>query len=92
MFVLNLVCRDPLLRSDVVQDIHTEFRNIVSYRVPEEVNEILYCTNDEGLNGKRVDMQHPVVKAFENVNGTVGKSGGDDFLDLTESMKILRIV
>ena len=42
---MNLACRDPGLRSQILKDIHGIFKTVWSYKVPEEVNEILFCTD-----------------------------------------------
>merc|ERR1719266_43313 len=73
MFVLNLACRDPLLRSEVIQDIHRVFQTVWSYKVPEEVNEILFCTDQEWSNAKKISKKHPAVEAFGQVNSHITK-------------------
>ena len=78
MLVLNLACRDPLLRSEVIQDIHKIFKTVWSYKVPEEVNEILFCTDHESCqnssqNAKnsgqnKINKKHPAIEAFGKIN------------------------
>uniref|UniRef100_A0A0K2TBZ8 Methyltransferase like 13 [Latimeria chalumnae] n=1 Tax=Lepeophtheirus salmonis TaxID=72036 RepID=A0A0K2TBZ8_LEPSM len=46
MLVLNLVCRDPLLREAAIKDLQSVFKKVRSYKIPEEVNEILYCQDN----------------------------------------------
>jgi hypothetical protein len=102
---LNLACRDPLLRSEVIQDIHRIFQTVWSYKVPEEVNEILFCTDHEWPNAKKISKKHPAVEAFGQVNSHItkriikdGMTGADkskledEFLDLSEAMKQLKLV
>lgn len=43
LFVLNLACRDPKLRLEVLKNIQAEFPFALSYKVPDEVNEVLFC-------------------------------------------------
>lgn len=76
-----------MLRSEVIQDIHKVFKTVWSYRVPEEVNEILFCTDHEewGLK-KKVDKKHPAIEAFAKVNANV------ELLDLQEAIKQLKLV
>lgn len=45
IFVLNLVCRDEQLREKVLNDLRNTFKSVVSYKLDEDVNEILYCQN-----------------------------------------------
>lgn len=47
VFVLNLVCRDSSLRSDLLQKLSSVFgQRIWSQKVKEQVNEIVVCHND----------------------------------------------
>ena len=108
MLVLNLACRDPLLRSEVIQDIHKVFKTVWSYKVPEEVNEILFCTDHESCqnsseNAKnsgnhKINKKHPAIEAFGKINShtkLVQKSQnnvGDELLDLDEALKQLKLV
>ena len=81
MLVLNLACRDPLLRSEVIQDIHKVFKTVWSYKVPEEVNEILFCTdhdffescqnslqNAKNSGHQKINKKHPAIEAFGKIN------------------------
>ena len=100
MFVLNLACRDLLLRSEVIQDIHQVFQTVWSYKVPEEVNEILFCTDHEWSNttkssGGKVNKKHPALEAFGKVNAHITKviqKNEEILLDLDEAMKQLKLV
>ena len=102
MFTLNLVCRDPLLRADVIHDLHVGggFQSIASFKVPQEVNEILLCTNAGDLlhkAGKKIDVSHPCLKAFGKINRTLAAVSGsqfanEDFLDLSEWVSQLKVV
>lgn len=47
IFILNLVCRDEKLRDQVLIDLKKTFSSVVSYKLDEDVNEILYCQNVE---------------------------------------------
>ena len=45
------------------------FQTVWSYNVPEEVNEILFCTDHEWpIKSKKVDKKHPAIEAFDKVN------------------------
>ena len=102
MFVLNLACRDPNLRNQIVQDIRSVFKSIWSYRVPEEVNEILFCTDNNEIipdpkSGAKKEKK-VLIEAFKKVNGhtkVVQKScnarNEEELLDLDEAMKQLKL-
>ena len=90
IFVLNITCRDPTLRTEVVNDIKTAFDGeLLSYRIPQEVNEIFLCWKTSVPEMKsKVNDKHPAIKAFETVNRVVK----DDLLDLSEAIQQVQIV
>ena len=69
IFVLNITCRDPTLRLEVLSDVKNIFNNVLSYQIPQEVNEIFLCWKNcvSDINSK-VTKNHPVIKAFLSVN------------------------
>ena len=96
-FVLNLVCRDSQLRSEVINElIRDSFQNIISYKIPEEVNEILYCSASKEQNPKqqknksKIDVQHPMIQSFRLVNNQIKKirsqsqGGNHDQVNVTD--------
>ena len=90
IFVLNITCRDPTLLKEVVNDVKTAFGGgLLSYRIPQEVNEIFLCWKTSVPDMKsKVNQKHPAIKAFESVNIVVK----DDLLDLSEAIQQVRIV
>jgi len=90
MVVLNLVCRDSLLRAELVERLSKFWDRVISYKLEEEVNEILFCTNNEKVKG---DAQKIFGQAFRLVNDHIRKviRGNDDLIDLEETMKILKV-
>jgi len=95
-----LACRDPILRSEILRDIQGEFQTIWSYNVPEEVNEILFCTDHEwALKSKKVDKKHPAIEAFDKVNThtkvlqkSCNARNEEELLDLEEAVRQLKLV
>jgi len=83
--VVNLVCRDASLRSDVLEDIKASFDTVLAYKVPEEVSEVLFCSN---LGGNAKAAKNREMHSFRKVNEVVA----EDFLDLTEAVKLLKVV
>lgn len=75
------------------------FKTVWSYNVPEEVNEILFCTDhDWATKQKKVDKKHPAIEAFDKVNThtkVIQKScnarNEEELLDLDEAMKQLKL-
>nr|CAD7419030.1 unnamed protein product [Timema poppensis] len=45
VFVLNLVCRMDQVRSNVIATLSSIFGSVCSYKLEQEVNEIVFCTN-----------------------------------------------
>ena len=98
IFVLNMACRDPVLRNEILRDIQGIFQTVWSYNVPEEVNEILFCTDhDWALKSRKVDKKHPTIEAFDKVNKHTKvlqkkAENVDELLDLEEAVKQLKLV
>ncbi|CAG9784682.1 unnamed protein product [Diatraea saccharalis] len=46
-FILNLVCRDTELHDTIIETLKTHFAHIVSMKLYEDVNEIIFATNGE---------------------------------------------
>jgi len=99
IFVLNLACRDSTLRSEIISDVQKVFTTVWSYKVPEEVNEILFCTDHEwALKTKKVDRKHPAIEAFDKVNThtkglqkSCNARNEEELLDLEEAIKQLKL-
>ena len=91
MFVLNLVCRDSVLRAEIVTKLSSLWSCVVSYKLEEEVNEILFCSNSDKL--KTGDKNRTFHQAFKLVNDHVKKvtKDQDDLIDLEDSIKLLKI-
>lgn len=85
--MVNLVCRDASLRSDVLEDIKASFDSVLAYRVPEEVSEVLFCSNLDGGNNAKA-ARNREMQSLRRVNEVVS----EDFLDLTEAVKLLKVV
>lgn len=91
-FVLNLVCRDSNLRKEVLDFLTHIFRSVTSFKVPEEVNEIVFCTDDtsfSGKKGRRLEKSHSLIQAFEAANKYLQRS--EDLLDISECLKQLKV-
>jgi len=91
MFVLNLVCRDSVLRTEIIKKLTSLWTFVVSYKLEEEVNEILFCSNNDKL--KTGDVNCTINQAFKFVNDHVKKVTKlkNDFIDLKDALKLLKI-
>lgn len=90
IFVLNITCRDPTLRSEVIADIKNAFKgDLLSYQIPQEVNEIFLCWKSTLPDMKsKINKKHPAIKAFDTVNALVK----DELLDVSEAIAQVQIV
>ena len=91
MLVLNLVCRDSVLRSRVMAGLAEVWDGIVSYKLEEEVNEIVFCSNAQKL--KTGEVKQTITNAFKLVNDHVRKATKekDELIDLEDSLKLLKV-
>lgn len=64
-FILNLVCRDATLQSSIIASLKRHFKHLVSIKLYEELNEIIFATNTEKPYSKE-DLE----SAAKSLNGT----------------------
>lgn len=67
LFVLNLVCRDDELKATILETLSRMFAVIVSYKLEDEVNEILFCSKSQAMDLKRllgesIDLVNECIK------------------------------
>ncbi|XP_016941888.2 eEF1A lysine and N-terminal methyltransferase homolog [Drosophila suzukii] len=92
LFMLNLVCRDESLRTEGLDSLHKVFPAVCSYKLDEDINEIIYCANDE---------KYKTVEQWKKNMGTAGrglnsavketKLASDDALEVAEFLSELKI-
>lgn len=68
--MLNLVCRDDKLRDDTILNLKKSFKTVVSYKLEEDVNEILYCQNTE-LDS--ANWTQAMTKSVKSINELLSK-------------------
>lgn len=94
MFVLNLVCRDSLLRSELMSRLGQVWSSIVTYKLSEDVNEVIFASNSQKLRDTGGGQaKHKISSAFKLVNDHVRKvlKTNDDLIDIEESLDMLKI-
>jgi len=91
MLVLNLVCRDSVLRATLMDDLTQVWSSVVSYKLQEEVNEVLFCSSSDKV--KNEGASKLFNQAFKLVNDHVKKAtrGKDDLIDLEDSLQLLKV-
>ena len=100
--MLNLVCRDEALKSQVVDTVRQTFPKVYLQSIDEEVNEILYAVNcdkdtardtaDGSVDNAR-DIADASVDIAKYLNKCI-KAGGagaseEDFVEQMKNLKIL---
>eukprot|EP00092_Neocalanus_flemingeri_P003266 GFUD01003497.1.p1 GENE.GFUD01003497.1~~GFUD01003497.1.p1 ORF type:complete len:665 (+),score=233.31 GFUD01003497.1:1632-3626(+) len=91
MLVLNLVCRDSVLRGELMEVLAKVWPSVISYKLEEEVNEIVFCSSNEKL--KSGEVKKTFSQAFKLVNDHVKKAtrAGEDLIDLEEALQLLKV-
>lgn len=64
-FILNLVCRDKCLQESILETLKQHFTHLVTVKLYEEVNEIVFATNSK----RAYSMDH-FEEAIKNLNTT----------------------
>ncbi|KAJ9601480.1 hypothetical protein L9F63_000363 [Diploptera punctata] len=91
VFVLNLVCRISDLRDSIIQDLKAVFKSVSSYKLEQEVNEIVFCTNDEVEEGQT--WRNRIESAANKVNALAKKKKlqTGNLVDVTNLLNSLKI-
>ena len=92
LFILNLVCRDEVLRASAIKCLKNYFPAMCTYKLDEDINEVIYCTNNEKLTNPK-NWKKSLVSSGKSLNAAVKakKLNNDDLLDVTEFMKELKL-
>lgn len=92
LFILNLVCRDEVLREKALAKLQHVFPSVCSYKLEEDINEVLYCSNV--LKYKAVDDWKKVLGTSCRTLNNLAKQqklAQDDLLDVTEFLNDLKV-
>ncbi|XP_031632112.1 eEF1A lysine and N-terminal methyltransferase homolog [Contarinia nasturtii] len=89
IFILNLVCRDEKLREKVLVDLRSTFSSVVSYKLVEDVNEILYCQN-VAYDGKK--WNDAMEKSAKHINELLQKEQNySEIIEVQEFLDQIKI-
>lgn len=89
IFILNLVCRDDKLRESVLIDLKKSFQTVVSYKLEEDVNEILYCQN---VKHDALEWRKAMEKSVKNINDLLNKENNSlESIEVQEFMNELKL-
>ncbi|XP_069823714.1 eEF1A lysine and N-terminal methyltransferase isoform X2 [Dendropsophus ebraccatus] len=90
LFILNLVCRDPVLKGQVISTIHEVFPLIYVQKIEDEVNEILFCRPVSGQSKEISDLKES-AKSLEKQLRRPGTTWDETFVlaDMFKSVQII---
>lgn len=91
LFILNLVCRSSKLREGAIKNLKAVFKSISSYKLEQEVNEILFCTDDD-IEEKQT-WRSSLEAAAKRVNALAKKRKlqTGELVDVTNLISCLKI-
>lgn len=92
IFILNLVCRNEELRSKAFTDLNQHFSTLCSYKLEEDINEVVFCSNNDKLHKKDMWKKHLGTSA-RALNDAVkrNKLNDEEMLDVTDFMNNLKL-
>lgn len=92
LFVLNLVCRDEALRNETVRNLKKTFTSMCSYKLDEDVNEIIYCHNGAALKSEKEWLKDMEIssKSFNKL-GVDLKISNDELIEVQDFLKQLKM-
>ncbi|MCL4124427.1 UNVERIFIED_CONTAM: hypothetical protein GTU68_045025 [Idotea baltica] len=90
IFALNLVCRDPAIKKDIIRELKEVFGTVFSVAIPEEVNVVLFCrvAADSSLSERTFQDR---IKTLNDYLKAETKSH-TDVLELRDMMNSFQIV
>ncbi|KAK9519242.1 hypothetical protein VZT92_021983 [Zoarces viviparus] len=90
VFILNLVCRDSVLRKSVRERVGAAFPTILSRKVEGEVNEVLLCSRGAARILPSLNQAARSLQSALSSNRT-GTSSSRPHIDIAELLKDLKV-
>ncbi|XP_029355693.1 eEF1A lysine and N-terminal methyltransferase isoform X2 [Echeneis naucrates] len=95
VFILNLVCRDSVLRASVLQRVSAVFPSILSRKIDGEVNEVLLCSHGETKTSDAAQIIPSLNQAAKNLQSALSsnKTGttNNPHINIVELLKDLKV-
>lgn len=92
IFVLNLACRDEKLRDLVLEDLRSSFKFVCSYKLNEDINEVLYCRNDDKLDNLEKWKNCMEISANDiNALGKKFEPSSDEIVEIEDFLSDLKL-
>lgn len=83
------MCRDEKLRDQVLIDLKSTFTSVVSYKLDEDVNEILYCQN---IDYDATKWTETMDKSAKHINELLKKEQNySEVIDIQEFLEQLKV-
>ena len=93
---MNLVCRDSQLRDEVVSNVKGVFSELYSYKVEDEVNEIIYAFNSNSVSRPDNDQFRiffgEKLKSFNEIIKTNSSKNSREFIDVENMLKAFKLL
>jgi hypothetical protein len=91
LFILNFVCRISELREEAINNLKAIFKSVSSCKLEQEVNEIIFCT-DDAIEEKET-WRSRLEDAANRVNALAKKRKlhAGDFVDVAHLVNSLKI-
>lgn len=93
--MLNLVCRDLVLKKSVLDRLRAVFPSILSRKIEEEVNEVLLCTCGEKKPSEAARILPALNQSAKDLQSTLSSTGTKtsrsphiDIVDLLKDLKV----
>lgn len=84
-----MVCRDDKLRENVLVDLKKSFQTVASYKLEEDVNEILYCQN---VKHDPDEWNKAMEKSVKNINDLLSKEKNSlELIEVQDFMNDLKL-
>ncbi|XP_067624855.1 eEF1A lysine and N-terminal methyltransferase homolog [Eurosta solidaginis] len=92
LFILNLVCRNDAIRNDALKQLNDAFKAVCSYKLEEDINEVIYCSNNTKYKTIE-EWKKELGKAARLLNSAAieRKLYNEDMLQVTEFLNELKI-
>lgn len=96
LFILNLVCRDDKLKERVIADLKVQFTSICSFKLKEDLNEIIYCSPSEtSLSLDETKWKKMFEKSVKEINQIASKNkivaNDEELIEVTEFINSLKM-
>ncbi|KAK5646559.1 hypothetical protein RI129_005023 [Pyrocoelia pectoralis] len=90
LLIINVVIRDESLRSPIMNDLRNKFCSIITYKLEEDLNEIIICSPDKYEKSNFVSLAKSASEKFDDflAKNNVGNRDTDDITHFLENLQI----